>query len=184
MVDQDGFYSWSSAGMVADLQAWLTSPATNYGWIMICNEEGAPSAKRFDTRENPTAANRPSLTIRYSPPGSAGSVPDGGNVPGAPLTLQRSGGQLNLAWGSSCTASDTDYAIYEGALGSYPSHHPIVCSTSGLTTKTVTPSSGNRYYLVVSRNATHEGSYGRSSSGLERTTGTPECIGQLLAECP
>ena len=111
-------------------------------------------------------------------------MPDGDDVPGAPLTVARSGSSLLLSWGVSCTASDTDYAIYQGLLESFPSHHPLVCSTSGLTSMMVTPSSGNRYYLVVARNGTHEGSYGKSSSGLERAVGTPECLAQLLAECP
>jgi hypothetical protein len=58
--------------MVADLQGWLDSPATNFGWLVFTYEGDFPSAKRWDTRENPTVANRPQLTIRYSPPGSAG----------------------------------------------------------------------------------------------------------------
>src|SRR3989304_777651 len=32
-----GQYSWSSAGMVADVQAWLDNPATNFGWIVMGN---------------------------------------------------------------------------------------------------------------------------------------------------
>jgi hypothetical protein len=182
-VGLEDLYFWSSPGMVADLQGWLDTPATNFGWLVFTYEGDFPSAKRFDTRENSLPANRPQLTIRYSPPGSAGSVPDGSSGP--PLTVQNAGGGLiSLAWGASCTASDFDFAIYEGALGSFPSHHPVVCTTSGATTKTFIPGSGNRYYLVVPRNAGHEGSYGRNSSGSERPTGTPECLPQLLAECP
>jgi hypothetical protein len=176
-------YFWSSPGMVADLQGWLANPSTNFGWLVFTNENDFPSAKRFDTRENPTPANRPQLTIRYSPPGSAGSVPDGSTGP--PLTVQKAGGgQVSLTWGASCTASDTDYGIYEGTLGAFPSHHPVVCSTSGALSKTFAPGAGNRYYLVVPRNASREGSYGKNSSGSERPTGTPECLLQLLAECP
>jgi hypothetical protein len=61
-----GFYTWKSAGMAANLQSWLDSPATNFGWILIGNETVMTTAKRFDSRENPTAANRPKLTIYYT----------------------------------------------------------------------------------------------------------------------
>jgi len=178
----EGPYEWSSAGMVADLQAWLDAPATNFGWLVFTYEGDFPSAKRFDTRENPTVANRPQLTISYSPPGSAGRVPDGSSGP--PLTVQTAGAGLSLAWGASCTASDTDYAIYEGTLGSFPSHHPLFCTTGGALSKVLTPGDGHRYYLVVPRKATHEGAYGVNGSGIERPTGTPECVSQLLAACP
>lgn len=176
-------YFWSSAEMVADVQEWLNDSATNFGWLVFTYEGDFPSAKRWDTRENPVPENRPQLTIRYSPPGSAGSVPDG--TTGPPLTVQNAGGgQIGLAWGASCTASDTDYEIYEGTLGTFPSHHPVVCTTAGALAKTISPQAGNSYYLVVPRNAGREGSYGQNSSGVERPTGTPECMPQLLAECP
>lgn len=182
-VDLEGSYFWSSPGMVADLQGWLDSPATNFGWLVFTNEGDIPSAKRFDTRENATTANRPTLTVRYSPPGSAGSVPDGSAGP--PLTVQKAGGgALSVAWGASCTASDTDFEIYEGTLGSFPSHHPVQCTTGGATSATFTPGAGNRYYLAVARKSTREGSYGKNSSGLERPVGSPQCLAQLLAECP
>jgi hypothetical protein len=62
-----GFYTWSSAQLTADVQSWLDSPASNHGWIMLGDETFAGSAKRFDTRENSVAANRPLLTIDYTP---------------------------------------------------------------------------------------------------------------------
>ena len=70
-----GQYSWSSAGMVADVQAWLDNPATNFGWIVMGNEGTAETAKRFDSKENTTVANRPSLTITYTPPTTATPTP-------------------------------------------------------------------------------------------------------------
>ena len=61
------FYAWSSFQMVLDVQDWLTAPATNFGWIVLGNETLSGSAKRFDSRENPTPANRPLLIIEYQP---------------------------------------------------------------------------------------------------------------------
>ncbi len=59
-----GQYTWSSPQMAADIQAWLESPTTNAGWLLL-NDESEVSAKRFDSRENATEANRPQLVVEY-----------------------------------------------------------------------------------------------------------------------
>lgn len=62
-------YTWgSSARMVADVQGWLDTPGNNFGWILIGDEVGTGTAKRFNTRENPSAATRPRLQIFYTEP--------------------------------------------------------------------------------------------------------------------
>ena len=64
-----GPYTWSTAQMASDVQGWLDNPATNFGWLLkIDNETPLHTAKRFDSRQNGTAANRPALTITYTPP--------------------------------------------------------------------------------------------------------------------
>ena len=66
-VNAIGNYTWgSTTQMVADVQGWLSTPASNFGWILIGDESTLGSAKRFDSRENPVAANRPKLTVTYS----------------------------------------------------------------------------------------------------------------------
>jgi hypothetical protein len=68
-VTNDGLFSWSSTpAMVADVQDWLDTPARNFGWIVVGNEAAAKTARRFDSRENRTPANRPVLTIEFDPP--------------------------------------------------------------------------------------------------------------------
>ena len=62
-----GTYDFSSAQMAADVQSWLTAPASNFGWIVRGGEGVANSARRFDSSENAIAANRPSLTVIYTP---------------------------------------------------------------------------------------------------------------------
>lgn len=60
-----GSYSWNSTSqMVADVQSWLTSPASNFGWLMEGGEDITTTAKRFDSRES---SSGPRLTINYSP---------------------------------------------------------------------------------------------------------------------
>jgi spore coat protein A len=68
-----GLYSWSASGMVADVQAWLSSPTSSFGWILIGNETANQTAKRFDSRENGTLSSRPRLTITYTPPALPGA---------------------------------------------------------------------------------------------------------------
>ena len=63
-----GKYSWSSTQLTADVQAWLDNPAANFGWLLMGDESTGSSAKRFDSRENPTEANRPVLRLQYVMP--------------------------------------------------------------------------------------------------------------------
>lgn len=60
-----GFYSWSSAGLAADVQAWLSQPANQFGWILR-GDETTPSAKVFTSRH--AGANGPQLEVSYLPP--------------------------------------------------------------------------------------------------------------------
>ena len=61
-----GDYTWTSAALTADVQHWLDQPGQNFGWIVLGGETSDRSAKRFESRENATAANRPRLTITYT----------------------------------------------------------------------------------------------------------------------
>ena len=63
-----GTYTWTSVQMAADVQGWLDNPSTNFGWLLQGNESQGGTAKRFDSRENPTAANRPTLVVQFTPP--------------------------------------------------------------------------------------------------------------------
>jgi hypothetical protein len=117
------------------------------------------------------------------PPPGAGEVPD--QAPDTPLRLDKAaGGQITLEWGASCLATDVDYEIYEGTIGSWYSHGLLFCSTGGATTITFVPSTDSTYYLVVPTNGSQEGSYGTNSAGAERPQGAPSCQPQQLAGCP
>jgi len=64
-----GFYTWKSAQMTSDVQGWLDTPANNFGWILLGDESGTVgTAKRLDSRENLTQANRPALKVFYTIP--------------------------------------------------------------------------------------------------------------------
>ena len=61
-----GSYTFgSTTNLIADVQAWLDEPGTNFGWIVVTQSEGAAkSARRVTAREG--GANGPSLVIEYT----------------------------------------------------------------------------------------------------------------------
>ena len=181
----NGPYTWGPTdAMKADVQGWIDQPATNFGWILIGDEANLSTARRFDSREN-LLETGPALTIVIQGDTGSGRVPDGRQGAGPPLMVSRLGtGELTLTWGASCVAGDTDYIVYEGALGNFTSHAPRACSTGGATQLTLLPASGSAYYLVAPRNLSNQGSLGVSSLGVERPPGTSQCLPVDVSPCP
>ena len=52
-VSATGFYDFTGAGLIADVQAWVDGSAGNFGWIGM-TDAIATDAKRFDSDENNT----------------------------------------------------------------------------------------------------------------------------------
>ena len=131
--------------------------------------------------DNDSLTSTASVTIWVGTSPGPGECPDGGAVPGVPLTLAKvaGGDGLSLSWGGSCAAA-SDYAIYRGAIGSWTSHAPVACTTNGVTTRTLMVPSLSGYYLIVPTDGTQEGSYGRSTSGVERAQGVSACLPQMI----
>ena len=68
-VEEEGRYHvWSSAGLIADVQTWVSNPANNFGWFIIGNEINPGSAAKFATSENGTNPPRLDVTFTTSPP--------------------------------------------------------------------------------------------------------------------
>jgi hypothetical protein len=59
-------YTWSSSGLLADVQAWVSNPAINFGWVVRGNETTSGKANRFNSGEN--TSNPPQLTVTYQVP--------------------------------------------------------------------------------------------------------------------
>jgi spore coat protein A len=99
-----GTYTWgSTAGLVADVQAWVDSPVSNFGWIVIGDETQNETAKKFASRENGTVANRPLLTVDFT----TGEI-SGGCCQGDICTIETAANCLTLAGvyqgdGTSCS---------------------------------------------------------------------------------
>ena len=76
LVDLPGDYTWSGSGLVADVQSWISNPATNFGWGIIGNEITSASATRFGSRENVnTPPQAPRLTVIYQVPSTPTPTP-------------------------------------------------------------------------------------------------------------
>ena len=79
-----GTYSWTGSGLVADVQSWLDSPASNFGWFLISEAEStAFTAAQIGSREA-GAGQTPTLTIQFTP------------VPEPPTFALLTGGLLGL----------------------------------------------------------------------------------------
>jgi hypothetical protein len=64
-----GEYTWGSTPvMVADVQGWLNAPETSFGWLVMGNEVGNRTSKKFVSKDSPDIPAQPRLTIEYLPP--------------------------------------------------------------------------------------------------------------------
>jgi hypothetical protein len=90
-----GPYAWESTrGLVADVQSWLDDPASNFGWIIIGNEEFLQSVKALASRHYKLPDAHPRLTIEYLAP-----APVMGDLNGDQLVNGADLGLLLAAWG-------------------------------------------------------------------------------------
>jgi hypothetical protein len=62
-------FSWTGAGLVADVQFFLDNPNSNFGWLLLGDESRGQSAKRLNSGESTTLPNVPPvLQISYVVP--------------------------------------------------------------------------------------------------------------------
>jgi hypothetical protein len=70
-----GYYQWTSVDLTRDVKLWIDQPRRNHGWLLLGNEAGLQSVKRFESRENEDPALRPVLLIEFGPAPPAKPVP-------------------------------------------------------------------------------------------------------------
>src|SRR5262245_7318096 len=174
---------WTPTLGMVDLNMYLPTLHLNLtGWTLT--SANAVSADGLTIVGTGTHNGRTEGWVARLPsPAAAGGVPESG----APLMVRRSStpGDLELSWGASCRSADSDYAVYEGTIGAFAGHVPRLCSTSGATVATLTPVSGDSYYLVVPMSpGGAEGSYGTVSGGQERPPSALACQPQVFSGCP
>lgn len=120
-VNQTGSYTWTSTpAFVADVQSFLDSPSTNFGWVIKCTDEASqPTAKRFWSRQYTGGGPFPTLIVDFTPPGqsTAYCFGDGSGTPcpcansgaagnGCANSVDPNGAVLNTT-GTASVSSDT-----------------------------------------------------------------------------
>lgn len=106
VVGDSAFYTWTSAGMAADVQLWLDQPGADFGWMLkFANETVNQNAKRFDSRTNPTLNNRPRLTVDFTPPSNCSVTSF------CSSTANSSGGAAVIATTGSCAVASNNFGL-------------------------------------------------------------------------
>ena len=105
------------------------SASTRYHWRMRLRYDAAttPFAQRSRWVTVPWGGWNEAMLRTGVPALAAGDV--------AGIGVAKSGTDVTLSWGASCTATDTDYEVYEGTLGTWYSHEPRSCTTAGATSR-------------------------------------------------
>ena len=135
-VDGNGSYSWSSAQMISDVQSWVDAPGLDFGWFVIGQEPGGggQTAKRFASRENTSAGNRPLLTITFTTTETVGAccLPDGTCVD---TTSGLCGSALGAYQGDGTNCATTTCSVPTGACcasdGTCTSETQADCDSAG-----------------------------------------------------
>lgn len=111
------FFSWSSPEMLEDVRVWLEDPGANFGWILVGEEGGAATSKRFDSREHPQPPLRPRLTVAFTPPqGRCGDVNRDGRVDTSDARLIQRCALEELPCSTRCDTSGDGVCDFEDAL--------------------------------------------------------------------
>ena len=97
-------------------------------------------------------------------------------------------GSLFLTWsrGEDPCEWPGDYGIYQGVLGDFDSHAPVVCSPFVPIPDlfhSLDAGPGDAYFFPVAHNGASEGSYGTTSAGVERGQGAEACRPQRVEDC-
>jgi hypothetical protein len=173
----------STSGLVADVQAWLDTPAVNHGWILRGDEARARSARRILSREEQDEENSgPILRIVFAPPVTTPpAVPD--------LLLGKvtpAGADLQLTWDTSTCGGAADHHLLYGTGSGFPAAlggtYVLQGSVCDLGTSppytwvgspdpaVLDPVRRLLFILVVADDdATIEGSWGHASQAVERS---------------
>ena len=164
------------SGISFELPVTNLSPAVRYHWRVRTIYEAArtPLLAHGPWRTMPWGAW--TETMLRTAQDSAAEVTN--------LVMGKSPGVLTLDWNRSCLFNEIDWAIYEGTIGNWGASFARACSTNQGNFYSVPVPSFSAFYLVVPKNGGREGSYGKTSAGLERPPAVNACLPQNVAACP
>jgi hypothetical protein len=166
------FFQWTSPQLATDVQNWLNSPSTQFGWLIkAVDESAAGSAEEFDSRESGTAANRPQLTIAYTLAGNQPPTLDPINDPAA--ILEDAGQQtIGLAGISAGTGETQNLAISVTSSNPALIPTPAVNYTSPSATGSLsyTPAANQSGTAIITVKVQDDG--GTANGGIDAITRT------------
>lgn len=141
-----GDYNWTSAGMVTDIQNWMSNSASNFGWVLKGNETGIHQARRFNSREETVTANRPALTVNYNLPNVISTSSSLGVTSAATYTLV-------VTDANGCTASTVVSFTPSTPMTVSATAGTILCNGGSTSvTANVTGASGTLSYMWLGDN--------------------------------
>ena len=161
---------FQSVGLTDAYRFWFDNPQVDYGHALrLVTTPPAFAEVKVHRAEAEYSRHSPRLELTYRVPTEP--VSELSSDPSRQLRVDRSAGELLLRF-EDRGALAVAYNVYEGTIGNWYSHTPVNC---GVTTTAgasgleawVTPSSGDRYYLVTASDCS-EGPIGVDSSGQPR----------------
>ena len=97
-------------------------------------------------------------------------------------------GSVQMDWNIPCndlTTPGQDYSVYRGDVGVFGSYDNLTCTTALDPSFLAEAPADDSFFLVVPHTTPSEGSYGKSSDGVQRpAAGGSACKAQSLEECP
>jgi len=61
-----GYYTWTGDTLISDIRSWVQRPDSNFGWILIIQDQDAQTSKRFNSAENDKF--KPQLVLELTRP--------------------------------------------------------------------------------------------------------------------
>lgn len=100
----DVVVTWSSSGLVDDVETWLDDPSSNHGWAIVGDESEIRTGRRFASRETMNLIATPTLVVVYEAGGSdcEGDVDGSGDVGFGDILA------VLTAWGTADPDADID----------------------------------------------------------------------------
>ncbi len=119
--------TWSSDGLIADVQSWIDDPSSNFGWILVGDEASNGTARRFWSGDSLSGLN-PRLDITFEPQTlnivlNDTSISENGGSTMAAVTRTKTAGDLTVMLFSDDTTEATvtqSVVIPDGSNSSLP----------------------------------------------------------------
>ena len=139
LMNSVGGYTFATApALVADIQAWVNTPGTNFGWLLRSQSEDVPTTARLIASREATA-NKPTLTITYDPPATPPTL----------TVLPLNNAQLRFSFSAE---ANRPYVVESRAVfgsGAWGVAQPLAAPPSAVVLTVTNPSAGAAKFFRV-----------------------------------